>query len=395
MILILLNLFESLGFKIPNMFYYASTRMLFASILSLTLTVVFGRVFIKKLYELKVGHTVRVSDVAVLSEQYQKSKEVPSMGGILFISTVFLSTFLLADFKEAFSYVLLITMFVMAAIGFVDDIAKLKNQKSFGISGRRKFWLQIIFSLLLSSYLFCPYVSSKISGEKTPSARVKIENHEFKKLSVSEYSTYYYVPFYKKPIVLSGVAVVLAVVLTAFVVTGSTNAVNLTDGLDGLAAGLALFVATVLAITAFLTNNAALSEYLNILHIEGSGEIAVFLSSLIGALIGFLWFNGYPAQVFMGDTGSLALGGVLGVSAVLLRREFLYALVGFVFVLETLSVILQVLSYRYRNGKRIFLCAPIHHHFQMKGWHEMKVVLRFWMVGLLLALIGLASLKIQ
>ncbi len=395
MILLLLSLFETLGFKIPNLFFYASTRMLFASIVSLGLTVVLGKVFIKKLYELKVGHTVRVTDVAVLKEQYQKSEHVPSMGGIIFISTIFISTVLLSDFSQIFTYVLLLTMLVMGGIGFLDDFAKLKKKKSLGISGRRKFWFQVVFYLIFSSYLFCPFVSSKFSGANLPHAKVKMESGEFKKIEVSEYSKYYYIPFFKKPYVVSGVFVALAVLLTIVVVTGSTNAVNLTDGLDGLAAGLALLVATVLAVVAFLMNNAALSDYLNILHIEGSGEIAVFLSALIGSLIGFLWFNGYPAQVFMGDTGSLALGGILGVSAVLLRREFLYALVGGIFVLETLSVILQVLSFRFRNGKRIFLCAPIHHHFQMKGWHEMKVVLRFWMWGLLLALIGLASIKIQ
>jgi phospho-N-acetylmuramoyl-pentapeptide-transferase len=150
-----------------------------------------------------------------------------------------------------------------------------------------------------------------------------------------------------------------------------------------------------LAIISFLSNNLTISSYPNIIYIEGSGEIAIFLCSLIGALLGFLWFNGYPAEVFMGDTGSLALGGILGVSAVLLRREFLYAIIGGVFVLETLSVIIQVVSFKFRNGKRVFLCAPIHHHFQMKGWHETKVVIRFWMIGLLLALIGLATLKIQ
>ncbi len=180
-----------------------------------------------------------------------------------------------------------------------------------------------------------------------------------------------------------------------FVVTGSSNAVNLTDGLDGLAAGCLVMVAGVLALFAFLSNNIEMSRYLNILYIEESGEIAVFLFSLMGACLGFLWFNGYPAQLIMGDTGSLALGGLIGVSAVLLRRELLLGLVGGVFVAEALSVILQVASYKLRNRKRIFMCAPLHHHFEYKGWPETKVVLRFWIVCLILAVIGIASLKFQ
>jgi phospho-N-acetylmuramoyl-pentapeptide-transferase len=208
--------------------------------------------------------------------------------------------------------------------------------------------------------------------------------------------TQYYVPFYKDPIVkLSGALGIIAVLMTICVVTGSSNAVNLTDGLDGLAAGSVVMVSGVLALVAFLSNNLEMSRYLNILYIEGASEIAIFLCATMGACLGFLWFNGYPAQVFMGDTGSLALGGVLGVAAVLLRREVLLALVGGIFVAEALSVILQVGSYKLRDKKRIFLCAPLHHHFEYKGWPETKVVLRFWIIGLLLAVVGAVSLKIQ
>jgi phospho-N-acetylmuramoyl-pentapeptide-transferase len=179
------------------------------------------------------------------------------------------------------------------------------------------------------------------------------------------------------------------------VITGSSNAVNLTDGLDGLAAGCLVMVSLVLALFAFLSNHFDLARYLNILYIEGSGEIAVYMFVMAGACLGFLWYNGYPAQVFMGDTGSLALGGILGVSAVLLRREMILAIAGVIFVAEAMSVILQVLSYRYRNKKRIFLCAPLHHHFEYKGWPETKVVIRFWIIGLLFAIISVASLKLQ
>lgn len=180
-----------------------------------------------------------------------------------------------------------------------------------------------------------------------------------------------------------------------FVITGSSNAVNLTDGLDGLAAGSLIMVAGSLGIVAFVSNHQDLARYLNILYIEGSGEIAIYLCAMIGACLGFLWYNGYPAQVFMGDTGSLTLGGIIGVSAVLLKREFLLGIVGGIFVAEALSVILQVASYRFRNKKRIFLIAPLHHHFEYKGWPETKVVIRFWIVGLIFAIIGIASLRFQ
>ena len=207
---------------------------------------------------------------------------------------------------------------------------------------------------------------------------------------------YYFVPFIKDPLFkLTGLTLLLGVFLSVFVITGSSNAVNLTDGLDGLASGCLIMVAVVLGIVAFLSNNKEMAYYLNILYIEQSGEIAIYLFAVIGATLGFLWYNGFPAQVFMGDIGSLSLGGIIGFCAVLLRRELLLALVGGVFVTETLSVILQVGSYKLRNRKRIFLCTPLHHHFEYKGWPETKVVIRFWIIGLILALLGLASLKFQ
>ena len=216
------------------------------------------------------------------------------------------------------------------------------------------------------------------------------------KLSLTEYASRIYLPFFKEPVlILSGVALFLMFFFIFFVIAGCSNAVNLTDGLDGLATGCIIMVAAALGLVAFVSNHIEIARYLNTLYIEGSGEIAIYLCALMGACLGFLWYNGYPAQVFMGDTGSLAMGGVIGVSAVLLRREFFLGLVGGVFVAEALSVILQVLSYRYRNKKRIFLIAPLHHHFEYKGWPETKVVVRFWIVGLLLALIGVASLKFQ
>lgn len=260
--------------------------------------------------------------------------------------------------------------------------------------------IQVALSSLLAIYLLTPVVQHWIPL-KAPSAKEQILKSNngkrplviTKTLSLQEYISQVYLPFFKGPVL--HLNWFLSFLLIVFVITGSSNAVNLTDGLDGLAAGCLVMVSIVLGLFAFFSNHIDLARYLNILYIEGSGEIAVFLFAMAGACLGFLWYNGYPAQVFMGDTGSLALGGVLGFAAIILRREVILAIAGAIFVAEALSVILQVLSYRYRNKKRIFLCAPLHHHFEYLGWPETKVVIRFWIVSLLFAMIAVASLKFQ
>ena len=253
---------------------------------------------------------------------------------------------------------------------------------------------QLGISALIALYLFYPPFTElfHVGSWYAPPVAKDLLSGEMT-LPLGEYSSRIYIPFFKEPILFLGP--LLAILLAILVITGSSNAVNLTDGLDGLAAGCLIMVAICLALIAFVSNNIDLAGYLNILYIEGSGEIAIYLSAFAGACLGFLWYNSHPAQVFMGDTGSLALGGIIGVSAVLLKREFLLAIVGGIFVVEALSVILQVGSYRLRNKKRVFLCAPLHHHFEYKGWHETKVVVRFWIIGLMLTIIGIASLKFQ
>jgi phospho-N-acetylmuramoyl-pentapeptide-transferase len=295
-------------------------------------------------------------------------------------------------------------MIVLGCLGGIDDYLKLRLNNSKGLKGKKKMLIQILFSSLLALYLLLPPLQSLIASNDwfaPPSAKEQIAIPrsgkrpliKMKELSTQEYATRLYVPFFKGPVLL--LPHVLAFCLILFVVTGSSNAVNLTDGLDGLAAGCLIMVSLVLGLFAFLSNHIELARYLNILYIEGSGEIAVYLFGVAGACLGFLWYNGYPAQVFMGDTGSLALGGLMGVSSVLLRRELLLAIAGAIFVAEALSVILQVFSYKYRNKKRIFLCAPLHHHFEYKGWPETKIVIRFWIISLLFAMIAVASLKLQ
>lgn len=405
MILLIYQLLTNvLGMKIPSAFVYSSTRMLLASLTSLLVTILIGPLFIRKLYALKTGQSIRVEDCPLLAELHQKKKETPTMGGVLILFSMLVSLVLWMDWHSSFTLILFVTTVWLGLLGGYDDFLKMRLKNSKGISAKKKFFLQNFLGLLVALYLFCPPVTRAVhvgNWFSPPVAKehltlVKQQESSKAALSTQEYMGRYFVPFFKDPVtILKGAGIIFGILFTIFVMTGSSNGVNLTDGLDGLASGCLVMVAGVLGLFAFLSNNFEMSRYLNILYIEESGEIAVYLFALIGACLGFLWYNGYPAQVFMGDTGSLALGGILGVSAVLLRREVLLALVGGIFVAETLSVILQVGSYKLRNKKRIFLCSPLHHHFEYKGWPETKVVLRFWIVSLILAILGIASLKLQ
>lgn len=394
--------------KIPSAFLYSSTRMLLATLTSLLVTIFIGPRFIKKLYELKTGQSIRVEDCPLLVELHQKKKETPTMGGILILFSMVISLILWMDWKSSFTLILLVTTLWLGALGGYDDYLKLKFKNSKGLSARKKFFLQNGLGLLIALYLFCPPVTKAFHAGQWFSPPVAKEEITLVKkeegkveytgvvLSTQSYMSHYFIPFFKDPVViLQGAGIIFGILFTIFVITGASNGVNLTDGLDGLASGCLVMTAGVLGLFAFLSNNLEMSRYLNIMYIDDSGEIAVYLFALVGACLGFLWYNGYPAQVFMGDIGSLSLGGILGVSAVLLRREVLFAIVGGIFVIETLSVILQVGSYKLRNKKRIFLCSPLHHHFEYQGWPETKVVLRFWILSLIFAIFGLASLKLQ
>ncbi|MDE3045548.1 MAG: phospho-N-acetylmuramoyl-pentapeptide-transferase [Verrucomicrobiota bacterium] len=391
--------------KIPAAFTYFSTRMILAALTALLFTIFLGPRFIKKLYELKIGQSIRsVEECPQLAELHGKKKDTPTMGGILILSSMALALFLWMDLRSVFTLIFLLATIGLGFLGGIDDYLKLRYKNSKGLKARKKMLFQVGFSGLVALYLLCPSVQQTLGGKewfRPPTAKQQmVEPREGKRpliksttLSTQQYIERIYVPFFKEPLVT--LSALLSFLWIAFVITGSSNAVNLTDGLDGLAAGCLVMVSLVLALFAFLSNHIDLARYLNILYIEGSGEIAVYLFALAGACLGFLWYNGYPAQVFMGDTGSLALGGIIGIASVLLRREVVLAIAGAIFVAEALSVILQVLSYRYRNKKRIFLCAPLHHHFEYKGWPETKVVIRFWIISLLFAIIAVASLKFQ
>jgi phospho-N-acetylmuramoyl-pentapeptide-transferase len=404
---------EFFGVKLPLAFGYNSTRMMLAAITSVVISIFLGPFFIRKLYELKIGQTIRTEDCPLLGKLHEKKKDTPTMGGALILFSMLVSMFLWMNWQSVFTLILFLTTIILGCLGARDDYLKLKYKNSKGLSGKKKLLVQGAVGALLALYLLCPLITETVhSGncfappvikeqqqkiKLTHSINETIHSQQMQKtVSLKDFASRIYIPFFKDYVLqFSGIFIVLAFLFIICVVAGSSNAVNLTDGLDGLAAGCLIMVASCLALIAFMSNNVDLAGYLNILYIEGSGEIAIYLSAFVGACIGFLWYNGYPAQVFMGDTGSLALGGIIGVAAILLKREFLLAIIGGIFVAEAMSVILQVGSYKLRNKKRIFLCAPLHHHFEYKGWPETKVVVRFWIIGLLLAIIGLVSLKFQ
>ncbi|MDN3505018.1 MAG: phospho-N-acetylmuramoyl-pentapeptide-transferase [Rhabdochlamydiaceae bacterium] len=374
MILLLFHFLQSqFGIKLPSAFIYSSTRMVLAAITSLLLTIFLGPWFIRLLYQLKIGQPIRKEECPVLGELHKNKEDTPTMGGILMLASILVSALIWIDLCHTSSWILIFTLVSFGFIGACDDWAKLKYRSADGIKSRYKLGLQLFFSLIICLVLIYGPTQMK-----------------------PNLITTYFFPFVKSPMfVLAGSLSIISLLFSIIVVTGASNAVNLTDGLDGLAAGCIIPVAIVLAVFAFLSNHVEISHYLNIEYINKSSEVGVFMCALASACLGFLWYNGYPAQVFMGDTGSLSLGALIGVASILLRREFLLALIGGVFVIEAVSVILQVASFKLRGKKRIFLCAPLHHHFEYKGWSETKVVLRFWIIGLLLAAIGLFSVKFQ
>lgn len=387
---------QRLGVKWPHVFSYTSTRMVLAALTSLLFSIFVGPFFIRKLYELKIGQTIRTEDCPLLGQLHEKKKDTPTMGGILMLSSMVLALFLWMDFHSIFTWILLFITACMGFLGGRDDYLKLKYKNTKGLPGRKKLIFQGAAAAVIAVYLLSSPLQHFLQDSFSLAAPlIKVEeSHQLIPVKASEFYQSLYLPFLRGPLVAQ-MGVVLAFGLILFVIVGSSNAVNLTDGLDGLAAGCLTMAAMPFAIIAFISNHSDLSLYLNLPYIDGSGEIAVYLSAFIGACIGFLWYNSHPAQVFMGDTGSLSLGAILGTSAVLMNKPILLAIVGGVFVAETLSVILQVGSYRLRNKQRIFLCSPLHHHFEYKGWAETKVVIRFWIIALLLALIGMASLKFQ
>ena len=359
----LLYLFEYLaklhsGF---NVFQYLTLRAILSALTALVISFLVGPSMIRRLSNRKIGQSVRKDG----PESHYEKAGTPTMGGTLILVSIAVSTLLWADLENSYVWVALLVTMTYGIVGFIDDYKKVMLGNSDGLSARAKYFWQSVIALTAAIYLF-----------KT--AQVPTE-------------TQFIVPFFKDVIIDMGWTYV---VLTYFVIVGTSNAVNLTDGLDGLAILPTVMVAGALAIFAYLTGHVMFADYLAIPYIPKAGELVVFCAALVGAGLGFLWFNAYPAMVFMGDVGALALGAALGVVAVLVRQELVLVIMGGIFVMETVSVIMQVASFKL-TGKRIFRMAPIHHHFELKGWPEPRVIVRFWIITFILVLVGLATLKLR
>jgi phospho-N-acetylmuramoyl-pentapeptide-transferase len=344
-----------------NVFKYITFRSAAAVVTALIVTFALGPRIFRWLRALKVGQQVRDDG----PQSHLTKKGTPTMGGILIIAAVAASILLWADLTNRYVWVVLFATLAFGGIGFIDDYRKVVKKRSTGLTAKEKFGLQIAASLLIGVFLYF------FSGD--PSA-AHLTVPFFKRLVVD--LGWFYIPF------------------SILVIVGSSNAVNLTDGLDGLAAGLVGIAAAANAVLVYIGGNKIIADYLKIQYIPGSGELAVVCAALVGASLGFLWYNAHPAEVFMGDVGSLSLGGALGALAVVTKHELILIVVGGIFVAEALSVMLQVASYKL-TGRRIFKMAPVHHHFEELGWPESKVIVRFWIVGIILALVSLASLKLR
>ncbi|MDX3772548.1 phospho-N-acetylmuramoyl-pentapeptide-transferase [Chromatiaceae bacterium AAb-1] len=344
-----------------NVFSYLTFRAILGVLTSLLLSLYFGPKLISWLQKMQIGQVVRGDG----PESHFSKKGTPTMGGLLILGSILISTLLWANLSNKYVWVVLFVLVSFGWIGFVDDYRKVIRKDPKGLIARWKYFWQSVFALATAIFL---YVSAERAAE-----------------------TSLLVPFLKDVVPQLGL---LFLALSYFVIVGTSNAVNLTDGLDGLAIVPTIMVASAFAIIAYASGNVNFSNYLNIPYLPYAGELVVVCAALIGAGLGFLWFNTYPAMVFMGDVGSLALGAVLGVIAILVRQEIVLFIMGGVFVMETLSVILQVGSYKLRK-QRIFRMAPIHHHYELKGWPEPRVIVRFWILSIMFVLIGLATLKLR
>lgn len=347
--------------KAFRIFDYLTFRAILSVMTALGISLWLGPWMIEKLRVMKFGQAVRTDG----PQSHLVKSGTPTMGGALILVAIATSTLLWGKLGNPYIWVVLAVMAVFGAVGWVDDYRKVVEKNSRGLPARWKYFWQSVAGIGAACYLY--YI-----------ARTPVE-------------TSLIFPFFKDLVIPLGVFYIL---LTYLVIVGSSNAVNLTDGLDGLAIMPTVMVAGALAIFAYLSGNIKFATYLHIPHVAGAGELIVICGSIIGAGLGFLWFNAYPAQVFMGDVGALALGAVLGVIAVIVRQEIVLFVMGGIFVLETVSVMLQVASFKL-TGKRIFRMAPIHHHYELKGWPETKVVVRFWIISFMLVLLGLATLKIR
>jgi len=351
-----------------NVFSYVTFRAVAAAVTAFLLSLAFGKIVIRKLIRLRARQPIRGADeVHRLAELHSSKQGVPTMGGVLVIGSVVASSVMWARPDNRFVWLALFSMVYLGALGFVDDYLKVTKKKSAGVSGR----LKLVFQIALAAVVTTVFLTNPL---------IEVQARSL------------YLPFLKAPVITNMGGFTL--IFFAFIIVGSSNAVNLTDGLDGLAIGCTITVAFAYSLLAYAAGNFRIAEYLQVPFYPYTGELTVVCSALVGAGLGFLWFNCHPARVFMGDTGALAIGGVIGVIAICCKQELLLAVVGGVFVLEAVSVILQVLSFR-MTGKRIFAMSPLHHHFELSGWKENTVIVRFWILSAIFALLGLATLKLR
>jgi phospho-N-acetylmuramoyl-pentapeptide-transferase len=364
-----------------NVFRYITVRTVYASLTAMFLALVFGPWLIRHLRELQIGQYIREEG----PEEHKKKAGTPTMGGVLIVLSTAVPTLLWADLTNPFILLALFSLIGFAVIGFIDDYAKVSQQRNLGLTAKKKIYFQVFLSLIVGVVLLVLTTYSAYSTQFVfPFVKrfhPDLVVHSL--LDTSHFSGHLW-PLAFLPFLLA----------IAIVIVGSSNAVNLTDGLDGLAIGCTVIAAGALTVLTYVSSNYRWATYLEIQYIPRVGELTVFCGALVGASLGFLWYNAHPAEIFMGDVGSLSLGGALGTIAVIIKQEILLFFVGGIFVIEALSVILQVGSFKLR-GKRIFRMAPIHHHFELLGWSESKVIVRFWIVALVFALFALTTLKLR
>ncbi len=346
-----------------NVFKYLTFRAVMASLTAFLISIILGPIIIKWLKRMNFGQTIRKEHVESLHTKHKHKEGTPTMGGILIIISIAVSTLLWADIMNKYLAISLGVFLFLGLVGFWDDYIKVVKKRNLGLRAASKFLLQVLAGLVVAIFIiFCTPIPTTLN-----------------------------IPFLKEIVIDLGFLYVLFAIL---VLTGSSNAVNLTDGLDGLAIGCTIIVALTYSVLSYISGNFKFADYLNIFFLQGAGELSVFCAAMVGAGLGFLWFNSYPASIFMGDTGSLALGGAIGTVAVLIKKELLLFIVGGIFVVEAMSVILQVIWFK-ATSRRLFLMSPIHHHFEHLGWPESKVTIRFWIIAIVLALFSLATLKLQ
>jgi len=393
-----------------GLFQYYSFRSALAFVFSLLISTIFGRRIIDKLRRLQIGESVRD-----LGLEGQKEKTgTPTMGGVIIILATVLPVLLFAKLDNVYIIILLVTTLWMGLIGFVDDYIKIFKKDKDGLKGRFKILGQVSLGVFVGCMLyFSPQVVIK---EKNPSAQIGQTELQYSKASEvfgdEEKSLKTTIPFVKNnefdySIFVSWLGEgavkyswIIFVLIVVFIITAVSNGANLTDGIDGLAAGSSAIIVLALGVFSWISGNIIFANYLNVMYIPYSGEMTIFISAFVGGLIGFLWYNTYPAQVFMGDTGSLTIGGIIAVLAISVRKEFLLPILAGIFFAETLSVMMQVGYFKYTRrkfgvGRRIFLMSPLHHHFQKKGYHESKIVARFWIIGIMLAVMSIITLKVR